>query len=143
MGQLTYRKATPGDARVLAARNKDLIEDERHRNRMSVDELADRMARWLAGEYQAIIFEMDGRFAAYALFREHPVEHRDGGKICSYDPVSQLSCFCQAAGPYSHHMLIVRHRPPHGQASLLTRPLAYLATTRFAKHAPSVSNRAK
>lgn len=34
-----------------------LIQDEGHRNRMTVAELEQRMRGWIAGEYRAVIFE--------------------------------------------------------------------------------------
>ena len=52
--------------------NHQLIQDEGHRNSMTVPELEDRMRCWLAGEYRAVIFEEDRRVVAYALFREQP-----------------------------------------------------------------------
>src|SRR5262249_54311158 len=49
---------------------KQLIDDEGHRNPMTVAELETRMAGWLAGEYQAVIFAApDGQALGYALFR--------------------------------------------------------------------------
>jgi GNAT superfamily N-acetyltransferase len=64
-----YRFATVDDAPALALLNHALIRDEGHRNAMSVPELAARMARWLAGEYQAVVFEDAEQPVGYALFR--------------------------------------------------------------------------
>lgn len=69
-----YRFATVDDAPVLAALNQALIRDEGHRNPMSLAELATRMAEWLAGEYQAVVFEDAAQPIGYALFRREP-EH--------------------------------------------------------------------
>jgi GNAT superfamily N-acetyltransferase len=69
-----YRFAAAEDAATLAAMNHALIRDEGHRNRMSVDELAVRMAEWLDGEYQAVLFEDSGESVGYALYRWEP-EH--------------------------------------------------------------------
>jgi GNAT superfamily N-acetyltransferase len=66
---MKYRFATVSDARVLASMNHRLIRDEGHRNAMSVAELAERMAGWLAGEYQAVLFEEGQETVGYALFR--------------------------------------------------------------------------
>jgi GNAT superfamily N-acetyltransferase len=71
---MNYRFATLEDANLLAHLNHALIRDEGHRNRMSVPELAERMASWLAGEYQAVLFEDAGDLVGYALFRPEP-EH--------------------------------------------------------------------
>jgi GNAT superfamily N-acetyltransferase len=64
-----YRFATVDDATALAPLNHALIRDEGHRNPMSVQELAQRMASWLAGEFQAVVFEDAGHLIGYALFR--------------------------------------------------------------------------
>lgn len=71
---LEFRLATDADTEMLAQWNHQLIQDEGHRNRMTLPELADRMRGWLAGEYKAILFTRDGNDVAYALFRESPSE---------------------------------------------------------------------
>jgi len=72
---VTSRPATPADVPLLAELNHQLIRDERHRNNMTVPQLAERMRAWLdAGEYVAHVFEMSGEIVAYALFREQPAE---------------------------------------------------------------------
>lgn len=73
---MTFRPATLDDCPLLAVLNHQLIRDEGHRNRMTVDELEQRMRGWLSGEYRAVIFEDGGEAVAYALFREQP------GEIC-------------------------------------------------------------
>jgi GNAT superfamily N-acetyltransferase len=67
---MTFRHATLEDCALLAQLNRQLIDDEGHRNRMSVPELEQRMRGWLAGEYRGVIFEDGGEVVAYALFRE-------------------------------------------------------------------------
>jgi GNAT superfamily N-acetyltransferase len=69
---MEYRRATAADAPALAALNAQLIRDEGHRNRMTAAELGARMAGWLAGEYEAVLFEEAGGVAGYALFRRDP-----------------------------------------------------------------------
>jgi GNAT superfamily N-acetyltransferase len=69
-----YRRATPADAGLLASLNWQLIRDEGHRNSMSGAELEGRMAGWLTGEYEAVLFENAGQALGYALFRREP-EH--------------------------------------------------------------------
>ena len=72
---VTFRYAAPGDAALLARMNGQLIRDEGHRNRMTPDELEQRMAGWLgSGEYQAVVFESSGDAVGYALYRFEP-EH--------------------------------------------------------------------
>lgn len=67
---MKHRKATLQDSPLLAKLNHQLIQDEGHRNRMSVLELEVRMRNWLMNEYQAEIFEQKGKPVAYALFRK-------------------------------------------------------------------------
>ncbi len=66
---LHYHPATQADAPLLAELNRQLIEDEKHRNPMSLAELEQRMWGWLQGEYEAVIFEENGAVLAYALYR--------------------------------------------------------------------------
>lgn len=70
---MTHREAAECDCSVLAEMNHQLIQDERHRNPMTVAELAERMRGWLSsGVYRAILFEHDSVPLAYALFRTEP-----------------------------------------------------------------------
>jgi predicted acetyltransferase len=66
---LRARVATVADVPLLAEMNRQLIQDEGHRNRMGLPELAERMRAWLEEDYAAILFEQDGAPVAYALFR--------------------------------------------------------------------------
>ena len=52
--------------------NQCLIADEGHRNRMSLDELSERMRGWLENEYRAVVFDKEGACVGYALFKEEP-----------------------------------------------------------------------
>ena len=65
-----HRLATSDDAFLLGELNHQLIQDEGHRNSMSVAELGERMRKWIVSDYRAIFFEQDSRIAAYALYRE-------------------------------------------------------------------------
>jgi GNAT superfamily N-acetyltransferase len=69
---MEFRVATPADAAALAVLNQLLIRDEGYRNRMTLPELEQRMARWLAGEYRAVLFLDGDRVTGYALFRFDP-----------------------------------------------------------------------
>jgi ribosomal protein S18 acetylase RimI-like enzyme len=62
--------ATLADLPRLAEMNQRLIEDEGHPNPMTVAELAERMAQWLAGEYAAHVLREGDEIAAYALIRD-------------------------------------------------------------------------
>lgn len=44
---LSLRSATEADVEMLAKMNKQLIEDEGHRNPMTISELAARIREWL------------------------------------------------------------------------------------------------
>ena len=52
--------------------NHQLIRDEGHRNRMSVEQLESRMKMFLIGDYQAVIFFKESQNLGYALFRRDP-----------------------------------------------------------------------
>jgi len=67
---ISYRFAARDDLDLLAEWNHQLIRDEGHRNPMTVPELRERMRGWLAGEYRAVIFTVDGAPVAYALYRD-------------------------------------------------------------------------
>jgi ribosomal protein S18 acetylase RimI-like enzyme len=62
------REATAADLPLLARLNRELIEDQRSSNPMTLAELEERMRGWLGGEYRAVFFELD-EVVAYALFR--------------------------------------------------------------------------
>jgi ribosomal protein S18 acetylase RimI-like enzyme len=67
---MTIRPATLDDCPLLAKLNHQLIQDEGHRNKMTVSELEQRMQEWLSGSYRAVVFEDNGEVAAYALYCE-------------------------------------------------------------------------
>lgn len=68
--RLRYRFASEADLPLLAEWNYQLIRDQGHRNPMTVEELHERMRGWLGGEYRAVVFDVLGEPAAYALFCE-------------------------------------------------------------------------
>ena len=67
---MNFRQATLADVAVLARMNKRLILDEGHRNPMSETQLAQRMAGWLQGEYEAMIFGLARVDVGYALYQQ-------------------------------------------------------------------------
>jgi predicted acetyltransferase len=71
---MNFRRATVADTSLLAALNHQLIGDEGHRNRMTIDELERRMRQWLETEYSAVLFEENMKVVAYALYREQADE---------------------------------------------------------------------
>ncbi len=70
--EVQFRFAGEADAETLGTLNAQLIEDEGHRNSMTVAQLVQRMAGWLKGEYQAVVIEQGGMVVGYALFRREP-----------------------------------------------------------------------
>ena len=67
--EMKLRHASKDDLRLLAELNRQLIQDEQAQNPMSLCELQERMSRWLASEYRAVIFEVASEPVAYALYR--------------------------------------------------------------------------
>jgi GNAT superfamily N-acetyltransferase len=72
--QLTYWRATSKDCALLAQLNHQLIQDEGHRNRMTVPELETRMREWLDAQYVGVLFAEKGQVVAYAVFLDEPTE---------------------------------------------------------------------
>ena len=64
---LGYRVATADDVPALARMNRQLIDDEHHRNPMNLTELETRMRSMLGGDYTATLFERDSQLVEYAL----------------------------------------------------------------------------
>ena len=74
---MNYQIATLEEIPLLAQMNRQLVEDEQHRHRlMSNQWLEERMRQLMAAGYEAALFEIEGRFVAYALYRQHP-DHED------------------------------------------------------------------
>ncbi|MCJ7610125.1 GNAT family N-acetyltransferase [Candidatus Bathyarchaeota archaeon] len=72
---LKYRATTLDDVHLLTWMNRELFEDEGHRNRFKpVSWLEQQMRGFLTSGYDAVVFEMDGKPVAYALYldeRDH------------------------------------------------------------------------
>ena len=62
-------KCTDQDIHTLAVLNKRLIEDEKSDNPMNTEELENRMASFLTGEYNAYFFKEADEIIGYALVR--------------------------------------------------------------------------
>ena len=57
--------------------NRQLVEDEKHRNRFKSEAwFEERMRGFLTGRYKAILFEIEGKVVAYALYTDH-ADHND------------------------------------------------------------------
>jgi ribosomal protein S18 acetylase RimI-like enzyme len=66
---LTLRPATAADVQLLADMNRQLCDDERSRNPMTIAELAVRMEKWLSEDWQAVLFQEPSQVVGYALFQ--------------------------------------------------------------------------
>jgi RimJ/RimL family protein N-acetyltransferase len=66
---VTLRPATAADAPLLAQMNRQLADEERSRNPMTVAELTARMEKWLSEDWQAMLVELDSVVIGYALFQ--------------------------------------------------------------------------
>ena len=62
-------KARPRDSARLAEMNKHLIEDEGHRNPMSIEELRKRMEDWLLSDWEAVFIVEENATIGYALYQ--------------------------------------------------------------------------
>jgi hypothetical protein len=67
--ELKFRFATESDVPWLAKMNQQLIQDEGHRNKMTLTELEQRMSDFLQKEYEAVIAGID--FWKTAGFKEY------------------------------------------------------------------------
>jgi len=67
MSDLTIRICSHEDLELLAALNKQLIEDEGHDNAMSIEQLKERMKAFINTDYYAYAFECKGEIIGYAL----------------------------------------------------------------------------
>ena len=66
---MEIKKCTLGDVPQLAVLNKQLIEDEKSNNPMSIEELEERMRGFLNSEYDAYFFLVDEVVVGYALVK--------------------------------------------------------------------------
>ena len=66
---LTLRPATAADVQLLAEMNRQLCDDERSRNPMTIAALAARMEKWLSEGWQAVLFQEPSQIVGYALFQ--------------------------------------------------------------------------
>jgi ribosomal protein S18 acetylase RimI-like enzyme len=64
---ITIQACTQADVTELSRLNRMLIEDEQADNPMSLPELEQRMAGFLAGDYNAFFFAAEGNRVGYAL----------------------------------------------------------------------------
>jgi RimJ/RimL family protein N-acetyltransferase len=67
--ELSIRPATAADIQRLAEMNRQLANDERSRNSMSVAALAVRMEKWLNEDWNVVLFEEQSKVAGYSVFQ--------------------------------------------------------------------------
>lgn len=68
---MKWKKTTDADVSLLAHMNRQLREDEAPLAEPLRVDFEQRMRGWLAGEYSAVLFELDGQPVAYALWRDN------------------------------------------------------------------------
>ncbi|GEM49220.1 GNAT family N-acetyltransferase [Deinococcus cellulosilyticus] len=66
---MQLKQVTPEDAQELAVYNRELIQEEGHRNPMNLRELTQRMESFLMDEWEAVYFIHDGQKVGYALYK--------------------------------------------------------------------------
>ena len=67
MNEISIQTCSQEDLDVLAVLNKHLIEDEKHDNKMNVEQLKERMRAFINTDYKAYKFEEHGEIIGYAL----------------------------------------------------------------------------
>ncbi|MCL6591342.1 MAG: GNAT family N-acetyltransferase [Firmicutes bacterium] len=67
MEEIRIRVGSDEDLDLLAVLNKQLIEDEKHDNKMNVEQLRERMKGFINSNYKAYLFEKDSKTIGYAL----------------------------------------------------------------------------
>ena len=73
LATLQFRLATVADITTLANMNAQLLQDEANPNPLGLHELQARMLGWLSGkDHRALLFEVDGQVAGYALYLYEP-----------------------------------------------------------------------
>lgn len=63
-------KATVADCQALAEMNKQLIVDEGHSNSMNIQELKERMIKFIENEYKCYLIKPEQTLVGYCLFRD-------------------------------------------------------------------------
>ena len=67
---MQIQECTIADVPKLAALNKQLIDDEKSDNPMTINELENRMSDFLNTEYSAYFFIIDSKIIGYALVKK-------------------------------------------------------------------------
>ena len=67
MKEFTLVTCSETELNILAELNKQLIEDEKHDNKMGVEQLKERMRLFINSDYNAYLFKNDETVVGYAL----------------------------------------------------------------------------
>ncbi|MFD2699581.1 GNAT family N-acetyltransferase [Paenibacillus shunpengii] len=70
METLTVISAQLNDVHILSQMNKELIEDEKSDNPMTLEELNDRMTDFLNNDWKAVLLVLGEQAVGYALYQE-------------------------------------------------------------------------
>lgn len=83
MNTVTLRAATSADLATIALMNRELIQDEGHRNPMSVEQLEERARNFLSkGDWRIDLLEVEGRIAGFVTWRqEEDITEPSGQRI--------------------------------------------------------------
>jgi GNAT superfamily N-acetyltransferase len=107
---MNFRFAAAEDAPLLARMNRQLTEDEGHRNQFQTERwFEDRMRGFLEGGYRAVLFEREGRTAAYALYAE---QSEQPDTIYLRQIFVERSCRRQGVGREAMRILLEEIWPP-------------------------------
>ena len=80
--QLFMREADLDDVELLCDLNEKLRRDEQAQMQLTRQDLVARLRGWMTEEgYRGVLFEIDGRAIAYALFRTEPDPCMKDGQI--------------------------------------------------------------
>ena len=78
--EITLKRAKAEEVSLLAQMNRELIEDEKHENPMTLSELSSRMREFLEGAYVAALILRGQEVIGYLLYRDQPRVFRPGAR---------------------------------------------------------------
>ena len=95
MASLTLAPCMDADLDILALLNKQLIEDEKHDNKMDMEQLKERMRLFINTDYKAYLFKNNEAVIGYALANtaKEPLYLRQLGNIRYIDDMAVIKAF--------------------------------------------------
>jgi ribosomal protein S18 acetylase RimI-like enzyme len=81
MEALKLVPALLSDVDILSEMNKELIEDEKSENPMTISELTNRMKDFLNNDWKAILLVMGDQIVGYALYQERVDVNRKNNTV--------------------------------------------------------------